>query len=105
MQNYAVHELRAATGTVVRQYASPSGNIFAVTWEGPTLPDLKQLLGRYFEDFQKAAQSQNRAGVHGPLIIQLPGLVVELGGHMRSFRGRAYLPDQMPPQVRNQEIR
>jgi hypothetical protein len=31
--------------------------------------------------------------------------VVELGGHMRSFVGRAYLSDQMPSEVSNQEIR
>jgi hypothetical protein len=70
-QNYTIHELRSATGVVVR----------------------------------KAAQSQNRPGGHSPLIIQHPGLVVELGGHMRSFVGRAYLTDQMPSEVSNQEIR
>ena len=104
-QNYTIHELRSATGVVVREYASASGKIFAVSWQGPTLPDMKQLLGSYFEEFQKAAQSQTRPGGHSPLIIQHPGFVVELGGHMRSFVGRAYLSDQMPSEVSNQEIR
>jgi hypothetical protein len=90
---------------VVREYASASGKVFAVAWRGPFLPDMKQLLGSYFEEFQKAAQAQNRRGGHGPLIIQQPGLVVELGGHMRSFAGRAYLPDEMPRDVQNGEIR
>ena len=104
-QNYAIHELRSAAGTVVREYAAPSGKVFAVVWEGPFLPDMKELLGSYFEEFQKAAEAQNRRAGHGPLIIQQPGLVVELGGHMRSFRGRAYLPEEIPPEVRNEEIR
>ena len=104
-QNYTIHELRSATGVLVREYASASGKIFAVSWQGPTLPDLQQLLGSYFEEFQKAAQSQNRPGGHSPLIIQHSGFVVELGGHMRSFVGRAYLADQMPSEVSNQEIR
>jgi hypothetical protein len=104
-QNYTIHELRSATGVLVREYASASGKIFAVSWQGPTLPDLQQLLGSYFEEFQKAAQSQNRPGGHSPLIIQHPGFVVELGGHMRSFVGRAYLADQMPSEVSDQEIR
>lgn len=104
-QGYAVHELRTATGTVVREYASPSGKVFAVAWKGPVFPDMRQLLGSYFEEFQKAAQAQNQRGGHGPLTIQQPGLVVELGGHMRSFTGRAYLPDEMPRDVRNEEIR
>ncbi|HTM36506.1 MAG TPA: DUF2844 domain-containing protein [Terriglobales bacterium] len=104
-QNYTVHELRSAAGVVVREYASASGRIFAVAWQGPTLPDMKQLLGSYFEEFQSAAQAQTRPGGHSPLIVQHPGLVVELGGHMRSFVGRAYLSDQMPSEVSNEEIR
>ena len=104
-QNYTVHELRSAAGVVVREYASASGRIFAVAWEGPTFPDMKQLLGSYFEEFQSAAQAQTRPGGHSPLIVQQPGLVVELGGHMRSFVGRAYLSDQMPSEVSNEEIR
>ncbi len=104
-QNYTVHELRSATGVVVREYASASGKIFAVSWQGPTLPDMKQLLGSYFEEFQKAAQAHSRPGGHSPLIIQHPGLVVELGGHMRSFVGRAYLADQMPSEVSSEEVR
>ncbi|HEX6821774.1 MAG TPA: DUF2844 domain-containing protein [Candidatus Sulfotelmatobacter sp.] len=102
--NYTIHELRSATGVVVREYASASGKIFAVSWQGPTLPDLQQLLGSYFEEFQKAAQLQSRPG-HSPLLIEHPGFVVELGGHMRSFVGRAYLADQMPSEVSKQEIR
>lgn len=104
-QNYTIHELRSATGVLVREYSSASGKVFAVSWQGPTLPDMKQLLGSYFEEFQKAARSQSRPGGHSPMIIQHPGFVVELGGHMRSFVGRAYLADQMPPEVNNQEIR
>jgi hypothetical protein len=104
-QNYTVHELQSPAGTVVREYASPSGRVFAVAWQGPAMPDMKQLLGSHFEEFQRAAEVQNRRGGHGPLIIQHPRLVVELGGHMRSFVGRAYLPDEVPSEVANEEIR
>lgn len=104
-QNYTIHELRSPAGVVIREYAAASGKVFAIAWQGPSLPDMKQLLGTYFEEFQKAAQAQNRHGGHGPLIIQEPSLVVEVGGHMRSFVGRAYLPDQVPSDVPNEEIR
>lgn len=105
-QNYTIHELRSPSGTVVREYASPGGKVFAVAWQSPTLPDLKQLLGAHFEEFQQAAAHAQvpRAG-RGPLIIQHPGLVVELGGRMRAFVGRAYLPDQLPSDVHVEEIR
>jgi hypothetical protein len=104
-QNYTVHELRSPSGAIVREYASPSGKVFAVAWHTPSLPDMKQLLGSHFEEFQQAVQAQNRRGVHGPISVQLPDLVVELGGHMRSFTGRAFLPDQLPAEVNREEIR
>jgi len=105
-QNYTIHELRSPSGAVVREYASPGGKIFAVAWQSPALPDLKQLLGSHFEEFQQAAaQAQGPRAGRGPLLIRRPGLVVELGGHMRGFVGRAYLPDQLPSDIRLEEIR
>lgn len=105
-QNYAIHELRSPSGAVVREYVSPSGEVFAVAWQSPGLPDLKQLLGSHFQEFQEAAaQAQTSRRGRGPLIIRHPGLVVELGGHMRGFVGRAYLPQQLPAELRVEEIR
>ena len=100
---YAVHELRSPTGAVVREFASPSGKVFAVAWQASSLPDLRQLLGSYFDEFQKAAALSRRLG-RAPLFVQHSGLVVQLGGHMRSFTGRAYLPDQLPSGVRLEDI-
>ncbi|HSB74932.1 MAG TPA: DUF2844 domain-containing protein [Terriglobales bacterium] len=95
---YTVHELHAPYGTVVREYVSPSSaKVFAVTWQGPRIPDLQQLLGSYFDQFTRAVRS--RRG-HGPLLIELPGLVVQSTGHQRSFTGRAYLPQEVPSGVR-----
>ena len=87
----------------MREYVSPDGKVFAVAWHGPTSPDLKQLLGSHFEEFRQALR--NRGPGHGPIVLQLPGLVVQLGGHMRDFGGRAYLPDQLPSGVRAEDIR
>ena len=102
---YAVHELRADSGLVVREFSTPDGKIFAVAWEGPVIPDLRQILGSHFDDFQRAANMQNRHGVHGPVFIQQNGLTVELGGHMRSYRGKAYLSNEIPASVRAEELR
>ena len=104
-QNYMVHELQSPSGATVREYASPAGKVFAVTWKTSARPDLKQLLGPHFEEFQKAAESQRTPGGHAPLLVHLPNLIVELGGHMRSFTGRAYLPDQIPAGVHAEDIR
>jgi hypothetical protein len=81
----------------VREYASPNGIVFGVTWNGPWMPDLRQLLGPYFNQYMVAAQGKKAA--RGPVSIQLPGLVVERGGHARSFFGRAYVPQMIPQGV------
>jgi hypothetical protein len=105
-QAYTVHEIRSATGVVVREYVSASGKVFAVAWQGPWLPDMRQVLATYFEQYQQAAQTQlNSHAGRRPLLIQQPGLVVQSGGHMRSFAGRAYVPAMMPQAVSAEEIR
>ena len=103
---YTVQEIKAATGTVVREYVSTSGKVFAVAWQGPWPPDMRQILAGYFEQYQKAAQPQanSRAG-RRPLLIEQPGFVVQSGGHMRSFAGRAYIPEMLPQGVSAEEIR
>ncbi len=104
VSDYTVHELRSPDGVVVREFAAASGRIFAVSWQGPSLPDLQKLLGPYFGDFQQAVQAQSGRKARGPLFIQQNGLTVQLGGHMRSYVGRAYLSDELPAGVRLEEM-
>jgi hypothetical protein len=102
---FAVHEIQVPTGITVREYLSPSGKVFAVAWQGPWLPDLQQLLGSYFAQYQQAAQAAPRRFGRAPLIVRQSQLVVEQSGHMRSFVGRAYLADQLPSSVSAEAIR
>jgi len=94
---YTVHEIRTPSNAAIRQYASPSGTVFGIAWEGSTMPDLRQLLGSYYPQFQDALRSGTRR--RGPLYIQVGPLVVQSGGHMRDFRGRAYVTELMPVNV------
>lgn len=94
-------ELQLPSGTTVREFVSPAGAVFAVTWEGPSLPNLRQLLGGYFQRYRDAVQG----GGVGARVVEQPGLVVYTGGHMRAFRGRAYVPQLLPPGVAAEEIR
>ena len=101
-QKYTVHEIQAPSGTVVREFASPAGTVFGVAWSGPTMPDLRQVLGPYFDQFVGAAAQRNW---RGPVLIERPGLVVQSGGHMRAFVGKAYVPQAVPQGVAIDEIR
>ena len=104
-QSYTVHEIQAATGTVVREYVSADGKVFAVAWHGPWLPDMRQILGTYFEQYAQAMQSQSNGRMgRRPVMIEQPGLVVQIGGHMRAFAGRAYVPERLPSGARVEDI-
>jgi hypothetical protein len=100
---FSIHEITGEDGTIVRQYASPSGAIFAVSWNGPFVPDLEQLLGAYFQEYRQALRSTARH--RGPLVLRTSRLVLETSGHMRSFHGRAYLPAMLPVAVSAEALR
>ena len=102
VQRYVMHEITAPSGTVVREFVSPAGKVFAVAWSGPSMPDLRQVLGPYFDTYV-AAVAQRKA--RGPVHVVLPGLVVQSSGHMRAFSGKAYLPDAVPAGVASEEIK
>jgi hypothetical protein len=103
--SYTVHEIQAGSGTVVREYLSPEGKVFAIGWQGRWMPDLRQLLGGYFEQYRAALQAQSGPRmVRRPVAIEQPGLVVQVGGHLRAFSGRAYVPGMLPSGVRAEEI-
>ncbi len=100
---YSIQEIRTSNGQTVREFVSPGGSVFGVAWEGPTTPDLQQLLGSYFEQFRQASE-QRQPQPRGPLAIETPTLVVQQSGHLRAFRGRAYLPTALPSGVQSSEI-
>jgi hypothetical protein len=95
--SYRLHEIQLPAGTTLREFASLDGNVFAVAWGGPTAPNLRQALGRYFDNFVTAAKVTRSD--HHHLQIQQGDLVVQVSGHMRAFTGRAYLPQAIPAGV------
>lgn len=101
-QSYSVQQITAPDGGVVKEYVSATGMVFAVSWNTRTMPDLQQLFGSYFAQFQQAseAKAHRRRGV----VMRTNQLVVESGGHMRAFHGRAYIPSLVPPNVPLTEI-
>jgi hypothetical protein len=101
---YTVSEITLPSGTVLREYISPGGKVFAVAWSGMMPPDLQQTLGTYFEQYQAAAATAQRNG-HNHLTVRQPDLVVSTGGHMRAWKGVAYVPSLLPPNFPLNEIK
>ncbi|HEY4295416.1 MAG TPA: DUF2844 domain-containing protein [Paraburkholderia sp.] len=92
---YSVHLMTMPSGTLVREYVARNGMVFGVAWEGPTLPDLKSMLGASFDTYVAATAS--RRGT--PLAVSNSDLVIFSGGHLRAFSGHAYLPQAVPAGV------
>ncbi|WP_429324689.1 DUF2844 domain-containing protein [Paraburkholderia sp. GAS348] len=92
---YSVHLITMPSGTLVREYVAPNGIVFGVAWQGPTLPDLKSMLGTSFDQY--VAATATRRGT--PLAVSNNDLVVFSGGHLRAFAGHAYLPQAVPAGV------
>lgn len=103
---FEIHQLQASNGTTVREYVSSTGTVFAVSWEGPWMPDLRQVLGPYFDAYQRTVPAvRNARRSHGPMTFRSGDLVVQIGGHPRAFVGRAYIERLMPQGMQAQTIR
>jgi len=100
---FTVHEISTAYGMTVREYARSDGKVFAVTWAGPANPDLRQVLGSYYEQFVQAAEAAPPN--HRHLVIRQSGLVVENHGRLRAMGGRAWAPALLPANFATDQIK
>lgn len=99
---YRVNEIRLPSGTLLREFATPAGSVFAVAWSGPVIPNLRLALGTYFDTFAAAAREPH-AG-HHHLRVDQAAFVMQSNGHMRAFSGHAYLPSKLPAGVTPVEL-
>jgi hypothetical protein len=91
------HDMRLPSGTVVHQYVSSAGVVYAIAWRGPRKPDLRELLGTYFGKMAQAKRVP--IGGHHIVIRRGDDLVVDVVGRPRSSSGRAWVPSLVPTGV------
>lgn len=102
---YAMHETVLSSGTRVQEFVSPVGLVFAVAWQGPVLPDLSLLLGRFHASYRVETEQKSLAGLRGgPVAMARDGLVLRSNGRMRQFFGHAYAPDLVPAGLNIQDV-
>jgi uncharacterized protein DUF2844 len=92
--SYGVHEIQTSDGMRVREYLSSAGKVFAVSWRGAGIPDLRQMLGSYYPQFEQAASAPHYN--HHHLSVQTRDVIVQSSGHTRAFFGRAWVPALLP---------
>jgi hypothetical protein len=91
---YSVHEIQTPTNTLVREYIATNGKVFAVSWKGPLMPNLRETLGSFFAQYQAATMAPHAK--RRQLSIEQPDLIVHSSGHMRAFSGQAFIPSLAP---------
>jgi hypothetical protein len=92
---YSVNTTTLASGTTVREYVGANGVVFAVAWNGPFLPDLRELLGQHFTALAGESARRPKAGRNGVRVAH-PGVTIESTGHMRAYAGRAWVDSLLP---------
>jgi len=105
LPQYDIEEITTDTGMRVREYLGRDGVVFAVSWSGPVLPDLRRLLGTHYVEYTAALAALTRPGLHRSVRIASSELVVESGGHLRAYAGRAYLPARVPAGISTADLR
>src|SRR5262249_550078 len=103
---YSFHEMQSPAGVTIREFYDPTGTEFGVAWHGPWPAGMRELVGGYFEQFQRAndAARQTRRA-RGVLVVDDGTLVVRISGHARAFSGFAYAPGLLPQGVQPNVIR
>lgn len=100
---YSVHEINNDNGTI-KEFVGPNGTVFAVSWRGTFLPDLKTLFGSYYDQYQVINAARPRMLGRHPVEVKTDQIVVRKGGHMRDVRGIAYIPTQLPAGVQPDDL-
>jgi hypothetical protein len=91
------HDLELPSGTVVHEYVSSTGIVYGISWRGPRIPDLRELMGAYFAQLER--RDARAAAGHHRLSVAGADLVVQSSGHQHAFVGRAWVPSLVPPGV------
>ncbi len=98
-QAYKVHELANAEGAVVREYVSPEGTVFGITWHGRSMPDMNQLLGNYVNNFETATRDQTHILPRRGITIKTNDFVYTNFCRLGVCTGSAYAPKLLPSSV------
>ena len=101
---YDIHEIQTPAGAVIHEYVSTQGKVFAVSWRGPGIPDLGQLLGDYSAQLARARAGSDSHYNHHHLRIETPEVVMQSDAYLRSRSGRAWVPALFPQSLSPKDI-
>lgn len=105
-QETMAHEITQADGSVIREYLTPSGIVYAVTWQTHFRPDLGALFGQHAASYMASAkEAMKTPGIKRNVALQSKNLIVHATSHFNIFIGQAYVPSLVPSGVNVHELR
>lgn len=103
MPSYDRHELVTDDGATIHEYATHDGTVFAVDFNGPSIPDMQTMLGAHFDAYLAAARAHR--GNHHVMSFADNGIVVTIVKLPRGFSGSAHVPALLPQGVVAEDLR
>jgi len=86
-------------GITVKEYESASGVIFAASWSGAKIPDLKIIFGEYYQEYLSAKAQHPPIRGQACSTFSSENVVVLECGRGRHITGIAYIPSLVPAGV------
>jgi len=97
---YTLYVTTLDTGVTIKEYASKSGNVFAVVWIEPKsqIAPIALLLGAYLPCYQQALdEAVSQSGpLASALSIEQSGLSIRVAHEVERNSGRVYLRQALP---------
>jgi hypothetical protein len=101
-----VHVITRADGSTIKEFETPAGVVFAISWSTRLKPRLDELLGAHAADYAQATrEALSTPGVRHQLRIARGDLVVQASGRLNAHAGLAYLRSLVPAGVRVDDLR
>lgn len=91
-------------GFSVKEFVTKNGEVFAVAWKGIHKPDLKQILGVYYDEYVTAHSQHHKAKGRAPLQVSGPHSTFHSSGHMGAVRGHALATSLIPNGVALKDV-
>jgi hypothetical protein len=103
--SYTVHQLTTDAGQAVKEFVSPQGVVFGVSWQGRSVPNMAQLLGTYVNNLQTATAAQKHIQPRRGITVTTNDFVYSNFCRMQMCSGQAYILSAVPRNVSAGAIR
>jgi hypothetical protein len=101
---HTVLEIVMPDGSLVQEFVSRDGVVFAVRWHTQLKPNFAKLLGTSHPAYVSALRSSLRPGIQRHFRHEGADLVIKSNSHLNVFSGLAYRRSLLPPGITPAQI-